>query len=158
LKRFRTNAPVSLRSTEARDEILAVYLESLSHIPARTNFNMAKLALLEVLLGGPGQNPPIEETAAALLHAGNQSFINAEDKLAQRQTVVDDCARRALVNASFRQALDVLIGAESGVLFAHSSEQIITTNPALSANPTMRALLSLSLQGGRPRGNQHGGH
>jgi alpha-tubulin suppressor-like RCC1 family protein len=151
LKRFRTNAPVSLRSTEARDEILAVYLETLYQIPARTNFNMATLALLEVLLGRPGQNPPIDETPAALLHAGNQSFINAEDKLAQRQSLVDDCARRALGNASYRQAMDVLIGAESGVLFAHSAEQIITNNPALSANPAMRALLSLSQSTGDGR-------
>lgn len=151
LKRFRTNAPVFLRSTEARDEILAVYLETLYQIPARTNFNMATLALLDVLLGRPGQNPPIHETPAALLHAGNQGFINAEDKLAQRQVLVDDCTRRALDNASFRQVMDVLIGTESGVLFAHSAEQIITNNPALSANPAMRALLSVSQSTGDGR-------
>lgn len=144
LKRFRTNAPVFLRSTEARDEILAVYLETLYQIPARTNFNMATLALLDVLLGRPGQNPPIHETPAALLHAGNQGFINAEDKLAQRQALVDACTRRARKNGSFRQAMDLLISAESGVLFAHSPAQIITNNPALSCNPTMRALLALS--------------
>jgi alpha-tubulin suppressor-like RCC1 family protein len=144
LERFRTNAPVYLRSTEARDEILAVYLETLYQIPARTNFNMATLSLLEVLLGRPGQSPPIDETPAALLHAGNQSFINAEDKLAQRQNLVEACTRRARKNGSFRQAMDLLISAESGVLFAHSPAQIITNNPALSGNPTMRALLALS--------------
>ena len=36
LEQFRTNAPVYLRSTEARDEILAVYLETFYHVVNRS--------------------------------------------------------------------------------------------------------------------------
>lgn len=144
LERFRTNAPVYLRSTEARDEILAVYLEAFHQVPAHTNFSAATLPLLDILMGRPGQNPPTNVSPATLLHASNQGFIYAEDRLAERQALVDACTRRARDNALFRQALDQLMGAESGVLFGHSPERIITNNPALSGNPALRALLTLS--------------
>ncbi len=149
LARFRTNAPPYLRAHEARDEILAVYLEALNQIPAHTNFNSATHSLLNILMGEPGRNPPTNTlTASQLLHAGNQGFINAEDTLGKRQGLVDTCTRHAQSNPSFRHAMDLVVIAESGVSSQDSAEHIITNSPAMSSNPAMLQLLALSRSNG----------
>lgn len=152
LERFRAHAPSYLRSTEARDELLAVYLEAFHQVPAHTNLNAAIFPLLDILMGEPGRKPPTNTlTAADLLHAGSQGFIHEEDSLVQRQSLVDACTRRAQRNTAFRRAMDALLLPELGVSLSHTAAQIINGDAALSNNPTMRALLTLSLASG------HGG-
>jgi len=149
LERFRSNAPVYLRVNDSRDEILAVYLEAFHQVPAHTNFDPATMVLLNAMMGYPGQNPPTHAlTAADLVNAGSQGFVDSEDRLTQRQTLVDACARRAEGNASFRQAVDAILVPESGLAFDNTAAQIINGNIALSNNPTMQTLLALSSTNG----------
>ncbi|HRZ56278.1 MAG TPA: hypothetical protein P5525_12570 [Candidatus Paceibacterota bacterium] len=145
--RYRTDAPSLLRSTGSRDEVLAAYLDALRQVPARTNFALANLSLLNSLV--TRAQAPIEEPQADMIHSGSQRLLGSEGEWVKRQALLDVCTARAWRNALFRTAMDALLWPETLVsLDASPSEIIATTNSPLCANPTMTNLLALSLASG----------
>ena len=74
--RYRTDAPSPLRSTGSRDEVLAAYLDALRQVPARTNFVLANLSLLNSLV--TRAQAPSEEPQADMIHSGSQRLLGSE--------------------------------------------------------------------------------
>ncbi len=142
LQRYRTNAPAYIRTDGSRDEILAVYLDALRQVPARTNFVPANLILLNDFMLQPADYATA--SAAELIHAGNHRLLNAEAAMARREELVDLCTLRAYANGRFGEAVDALLWPETGVWRTDTPVQVLSVNSALSNSPTMQAMLARS--------------
>ena len=152
LQRYRTNAPVFIRTNGFRDEILAAYLEALRRIPAHTNFIPVNLTLLNNFVLGPADynpNVPPATLICSLVDSGNQRLFASEGAALRRQALVDDCVARARGNGAFATALDRLLFPETGVALADTPAAIIgSTNSPLHGNLTLNTLLALSQASG----------
>jgi len=142
LARYRTNAPPCIRNSGWRDEILAAYLDAFRQVPGRTNFNPATLALIHSLV--THLNAPAAMQQSELLNSGFERLLNTEEELPQRQSLVNASASRVAGHSTFRDALDRLLVPEIGLSLTNTPAEVINATPALSNNPTLRALLQFS--------------
>lgn len=103
LDRYRANTPAYIRTGGFRDEILAAYLDAFRQVPARTNFNLPTLALINSLV--VRLNTPETMQQSDLLNAGFERLLNTEEALPERQSLVDASASRSADHAAFGEAM-----------------------------------------------------
>jgi len=144
LQRYRTNAPAYIRTDGWRDVMLVAYLEAFHQVPGHTNFNPATFSLLHTLVARANAPTNSSRWKAELLNSANQRLLGTEYDLSQGQLLADTCTRRAQSSPAFSQAVEHLLRAETGVSLSHTPAQILATNAALAASPTMGELLRLS--------------